>query len=184
MVVRSFVLSFSLFISAIVPSSLEADSPGRDFDAFYEKIPNARLIGHADIRALGFRLYKASLYSQDTNSFEWTYPFALHLEYDRAFSQALLVGATMHELDRLEGTQDDHGEIKSALQNCFHAVTAQDAYTALAQENGRLQFYLNGRQTCEIVLPNISQRILGIWLSNDARSPALRSQLLGKRTRS
>ena len=146
----------------------------------HTQLPDAELIGRADIRALGFRLYTTSLYAPDPAPFDWTYPFALHLDYNRGFSQSLLVGATMFELERLEGPQDDHREIETALRTCFQDVTAQDAYSALAPESGRLRFFLNDQKTCELAHPNISERLLGIWLSDEARSPALSRQLRGK----
>lgn len=150
-----------------VPSEVEAN------------LPKAELRGSAQLRWLGFRIYDARLFTSNAAAFDWSSPFALELDYKRGFSRKQLVSATGKELTRLEGDQPDQPEILQKLNTCFNTVEAGDRFVALGAAKDRVDFLFNGKRTCKLQHPNIRQRVLSIWLSDQARDPKLSRKLRG-----
>jgi hypothetical protein len=142
-------------------------------------VNSAKERGRAQVRWLGLKIYTARLFTTDGEAFDWTRSFALELTYDRRFSAASLSRASGKELARLEGRQSDHPEILQKLAICYQDVKAGDRFVALGRAKDQVDFLLNGRQTCQLKHDNIRQRLLSIWLSDDARDPDLSRQLRG-----
>lgn len=164
-------LAFAVAIAAYASTTSQKRPP--------DLLPKAVQTGHVVVKFLGMTLYNATLYTQSEQVFEWTYPFVLELDYSRPFSDAFLIGATMSELDRMEGRVDDRGAIETALGTCFKSVDVGDVYTAFSKNPNQLAFFLNGTQTCQLNFPNISPRVLGIWLSENTRNTRINRQLRG-----
>ncbi len=138
-------------------------------------------IGTAETKLLGFRLFRAELYTEKGRMFDWNQRFSLRLVYDRAFDANALVWASMFELSRLEGDQADHAAIEEKLASCYRDVTRGDAFVTIAEGPDHVRFLLNGAPTCVLWHDGIRDRLLGIWLSDGSRDVAASRALRGMR---
>lgn len=136
-------------------------------------------IGSAELRWLGIKLYRADLYTENGEGFDWKRPFRLDLTYEREFSGSALVKATLFEMERVEGKSSDHDEIGEKLGDCFRDVQSLDTYSAVALDQNSVGFFLNSDQTCTLVHDDIRARFLGIWLSDNSRELAASKALRG-----
>lgn len=136
-------------------------------------------IGSAELRWLGIKLYRADLYTENGEGFDWKRPFRLDLTYEREFSRSALVKATLFEMERVEGRSSDHDEIGEKLGDCFRDVQPSDTYSAVALDQNSVRFFLNSDQTCTLVHDDIRERFLGIWLSDKSRELASSKALRG-----
>ncbi|WP_204112741.1 hypothetical protein [Shimia biformata] len=140
-------------------------------------VPN--LIGDVTVRWLGLPVYRATLYAQE-NRFDWNSRFALELTYVRGFDRDTLVWSTMQELERMEGRSGDHAAIRASLSGCFRTVESGDRFLAYAETPDRVSLWFNGTKTCQMSHASISQRFLGIWLSDQSRMASVSRKLRGQ----
>lgn len=140
---------------------------------------DAQLRGEATFRWLGLPLYTARLFTPGGQALAGANPVGLELIYARNITRQSLVNATVSELERLEGSQADHGIIGQKLAPCFRDVTDGDRFVATATKANELQVFFNGARTCRISHEKLGARFLNIWLSQNSRSPALSRQLRG-----
>lgn len=164
-------------LAALTASAALADIPP---DPLAERFKTPVLRGQAEFRFLGRPMYQAEFYAPEAGQQQGLAPSALELTYQRAFSEGLLVWASMAELRRLEGERADHADFESALETCFSDVVEGDRYLALAANADDLEFWLNGEQACQISGAGWSDRFLSIWLSENARDPRLARVLMGR----
>ena len=143
-------------------------------------VAGAKPLGAVTFRWLGVTLYEAVLFTPGGKGFSWAQPMALQLRYAREISRENLIKATMTELGRMEGARADHGAIETKLAQCFRDVGKGDRFTAAPKGAGRVDLYFNGSRTCTLNHPNIRERFLSIWLSDQARSTRLSRQLRGQ----
>lgn len=136
-------------------------------------------IGSVQVRFFGLRLFEAALFTEDGEAFTWNDPFALRLTYDRGFDRDTLLTASIDEMERLEGPRPDHAEIRTKLAECYRTVQRSDSFLAVAEARDAVRFYLNGQRTCRIQHSGIRERLLGIWLSDNARDARMSRQLRG-----
>ena len=136
-------------------------------------------IGSVQVRFFGFRLFSAALFTEGGSPFDWQDHFALRLTYDRGFDRDTLVSTSIDEMTRLEGPRPDHGEIRAKLEVCYRSVARADNFLAVAESRNAVRFYLNGQRTCRIQHNGIRERLLGIWLSDNARDVGMSRQLRG-----
>lgn len=162
---------------ALIASAVPADMPP---DPLAERFKSPVIRGQAEFRFLGRPMYQAEFYAAEAGQQQGLAPSALELTYQRAFSEGLLVWASMAELRRLEGERADHAEFESALETCFSDVAEGDRYLALAVSADDLEFWLNREQVCTISGTRWSERFLSIWLSENARDPQLARMLIGR----
>jgi len=140
-------------------------------------LPN--LIGDVTVRWLGFPMYRATLYSEAAR-FDWQSRFALELTYIRGFDRDTLVWSTIEELKRMEGPRSDHARIEQSLGTCFRDVGNGDRFVAFAESRDRVSLWFNGQRTCTMSHAQISERFLGIWLSDQARLASVSRKLRGQ----
>ena len=151
-----------------------AQQPPPEVAAYFDA-PN--LQGSARVRAMGFRLYDAELWTP-RNGFRPERPFALSLTYKRTFSARQLVDATIKEVARIEGQRPaDHKGLEK-LMTCFADVRPGDRITGVSQGADQASFYVNGARSCRITYPRFSKRFFGIWLGPATRDPGARRLLL------
>lgn len=162
MLKRTLAMAIILFSTELNAGAIGIDAPKR--------------LGQASFSFLGAKLYSATLYC-DRESFAWDADISLELVYSRSIKKSALIKATMIELKRMEGTRGDQSAIAQQLETCFANVGKGDSFVATATQNNQVRLYLNGSQSCTLKADNIKKRFLGIWLSDNSRSPALSKQL-------
>ena len=176
-VVRVFGILLTLMVLALGPIGPGAASTTnvslQGSSAALEKV------GSVQVRFFGFRLFEAALFTEDGEAFAWNDPFALRLTYDRGFDRDTLLTASIDEMERLEGPRQDHVEIRAKLEACYRTVRQADSFLAVPESRDTLRFYLNGQRTCRIQHSGIRDRLLGIWLSDNARDARMSRQLRG-----
>ena len=145
-----------------------------------QKIDRADIAGAATVRWLGFRAFDAVLVTPNGAPYDRGKQAALELQYAVSFSQDDLMNSTMAELDRLEGTQQDHPTIQQKLRNCFKRVGPEDKFLAIGPQVNRIELFRNGVRTCTVSHANIRARFLDIWLSPNSRFPSLSRKLRGQ----
>ena len=135
-------------------------------------------LGEANVRFLGFNLYKAQLWTSG-ETFSYGRPFALSLTYKRSFTASELAEMTVKEVARIEKTTFSAHQNLTALEKCFANVDTNDRITGVSKGTDRAVFYVNGRKSCDFSYPSFSKRFFGIWLSENTRDPGSRARLLG-----
>ncbi len=143
------------------------------------ELRNPIVIGEAEVRLLGFKLYDARLLTPGGSRFDPGRPHALELRYARSFDRESLLQATRKEMERIQGSSQDVGPAIERLRPCFRDVSSGDRFKATALAPDSLSFHLNGRQTCLVQGPSLASRFLSIWLSDKSRDPELSRRLRG-----
>jgi hypothetical protein len=116
-------------------------------------------------------LYDVSLCAGQ-DSFEWENPFAITLDYKRNFSSDIIVKATMVEMARLSGREQQEFEpLRPIVTKCFPDVGKGDSITGVSLGEDKAKFYYNGTISCEIDWPGFREDFFGIWLSDESRTP-------------
>lgn len=161
-----------VFVFLIIAAPLRADAPGDILDGVSER-------GQARFDFLDRPFFAATLYTPDAQPLDWDKPLGLLLEYDRWFAGGLLVYSSMFEMNRIEGAQADHPDIRKQLRTCFKTVRKGDSYLAYAHQPDAIKFWRNGQLTCTLQADRIAERFLSIWLSDMARDPELAMILRG-----
>lgn len=136
--------------------------------------------GSADVRQFGLRLYRAELWTRQAGPFSWSEPFALTLDYKRAFDTDTLVRASIDEMARVSGkSRGSFADLAPKLARCFADVRAGDRITGFSRSADRASFFLNGRKTCDVNHAGFRQDFFGIWLTAGARDPRVARILRG-----
>lgn len=147
--------------------------------AIVSLVPNAAPRGEATMRWFGIPLYDATLFTPNGQALDWQRPIALRLVYSRKISREAFLTATMRELDRIEGQRADHSEIRQKLMACYRDALTGDQFIAGSDTSDEVSLWFNGTKTCDVRHPQIRQRFLGIWLSDQSRSLRLTRHLRG-----
>ncbi|MFN4237340.1 MAG: chalcone isomerase family protein [Vogesella sp.] len=136
-----------------------------------------RPLGEGSLRWFGFRLYDATLYTQQGQVFDWNRPFALSLRYARDIPSAKIVDISLEEMQRY-GMPDNRREAwRSTMQAAFPDVKQGDEIVG-AFDGNRVRFWHNGKPTRTLDDPLFGRTFFRIWLDPASRAPALREQLL------
>ncbi|WP_126242834.1 chalcone isomerase family protein [Burkholderia gladioli] len=147
-----------------------------------DELAQARLIGAGDFCVLGICLYDARLYASRA-PVDLDAPFALELSYRRHFSRKQLVGAGMHELDRLAGgalTDEVRSAWQADMLRAFDDVGPGDSLCGVYLPSQGARFYRNGQPGAAVDDPVFAKAFFSIWLDPRTRAPALRRKLLGE----
>ena len=169
-------MKFLIFFFAVVALPAMAETAPKEIRAQFGSPVH---LGRADVSLLGFDLYQAQLWSS-RSTFSFQEPFALTLIYKRKFTAKQLTKNTIEEVARIENTSVKEHAALSKIQKCFADVGPNDRITGIANSSDNATFYVNGRQSCSIEYPKLTQRFFGIWLSENTRDPKSRKQLLGQ----
>lgn len=143
-------------------------------------VPQPAVAGEGQFRYLGLKVYELDLFTQGGSRFNADKPFALAIEYDRKIRTAVLLKASLGELERVEGKKADHSAIRDKLAACYRDITPGDRIVAAPKGANAMSFWVNGQRTCTLSHPNFRDRYMGIWLSDKARDPAQARRLRGQ----
>ncbi len=147
-----------------------------------QQLDGPQMLGSADVRVLGFNLYKAELWTEEKAPFAFEQPFALSLTYKRSFSASQLSRSSIKEMARIEDKSvRDLEPYGSVLESCFADVQEGDRITGLSDGDNGALFFVNGQRSCEIDDPAFADSFFAIWLSEQTRDRRSRAKLLGER---
>lgn len=144
-------------------------------------LPGAVLAGHGLLRFWGLEVYHASLWVWPgfrPEAFA-DHPFALELEYRRAFQAGAIAERSLQEMRRLAPLSEEQARRwQQALQQILPDVRLGDRIVGLHRPGQGARFEQGGRLLGEIVDPEFARLFFGIWLSPATSVPALREALL------
>lgn len=146
--------------------------------------PSARLLGRGELRYFGLRIYEARLWAPAPFGAEdWVrQPFALELQYARAFDAAAIARRSLDEMRRQGPIAPAQAERWLAtLQATFPDVRDGDRVTGVHTPASAARFHFNGRFVGEWTDAELARQFFGIWLAPQTSEPALREALLGGR---
>jgi len=160
-------------------SSVALAAPKKD-ECIAEHVPHAKEVGHGRMTFLGLNLYDAVLYAPG-GEYDEEKPFALTLIYLRDFKGNRIADETSSEMKRLGLREDDKSHMWNVLmKNIFPDVAAGDEVTGIYTPEGPTIFCESGRRIGVIKDKDFGEHFFGIWLDDNAKSAALRQQLLGE----
>lgn len=140
-----------------------------------------RPVGQGEMHWLWFKLYDATLYSQDGRYGPHRYPQALSLTYARDIDRQDILDATAQEWQRLApGDSQAQARWLAALSGVLPDVKAGDRLTFYVDEQGQGELWLRDRSLGRIAEPGFSAAFLAIWLADNSRDPALTLRLRGQ----
>jgi len=138
-------------------------------------------LGSGDLRWLGFKVYRASLWSPDVSDWQESGRFALVIRYERSIPSARLVQASLDEMRRLD--MADEAQLQRwapILQRAFPDVAAGDRITGVNRPGEGVAFYFGDELTEVVPDPAFAQAFFAIWLDERTREPRLRASLMGE----
>lgn len=139
--------------------------------------------GGGRLRFWGFEIYDAALWVEQGfhhNDFAG-HPFALELNYLRAFTTQDIAERSIREMKRLGSVAPEQAaRWQRALAASFPDVRRGDRITGIHRPGEGVKFYTNGKLTGEIRDTTFARLFFSIWLAPGTREPVLRQSLLGK----
>lgn len=139
-----------------------------------------QLCGSGDYRFFGFGVYRAALYGTcDSNPF--AAPFALTLQYQRAFSREQIVESSLEEIRRVSEDAIPDATLKEwagHMMTAFTDVADGDRLTGVYLPGRGAVFLAGEQETATIDDPDFARWFFSIWLDPRTRAPGLRSSLL------
>jgi len=175
--IRTAMVFGMLVITAAAAAAAQQDNPHAEIA---KTLDGPEMLGSADVRMLGFNLYKAELWTEQKAPFDFEQPFALSLTYKRSFSAGQLSRSSIREMARIEDRpQRELAAFGPVLEDCFDNVEPGDRITGMSDGVGAAQFFVNGQQSCEIEDPDFSNSFFAIWLGDQTRDRRSRARLLG-----
>lgn len=162
-------------VSAVATTATGADS------SRLAPLPGARLAGQGLLRFWGLEVCQASLWVGPgfrPEAFS-SQPFALELEYRRAFKAGAIAERSIQEMRRLGPFSDAQAQRwQRALQAVLPDVRPGDRIVGLHRPGQGARFEQGGRLLGEIADPEFARLFFAIWLSPGSSEPALREALL------
>jgi Chalcone isomerase-like len=146
-------------------------------------VPSATLSGSGRLRAYGFQIYDAALWTAPGFRVEEfaRHAFALELSYLRDFTGQNIAKRSVDEMRRMGSFSDEQAEAwQRAMQTAFPDVKKGDRITGVHQPGVGVQFLTNGKLTGEVRDAQFAQLFFGIWLSPKTSQPQLRQALLNR----
>lgn len=147
-----------------------------------EALPQAHVVGAAEFRVFGFRVYTARLWSVG-KPFTPEQPLALELTYHRDISRDDLVDASIDEIKRTspEGVSDSQLQSwRAEMAKAFVDVTAGMKIIGVYLPGREARFYVGEKLQHVVQDPAFAKAFFNIWLSPKTRDPELREQLMGR----
>ena len=144
-------------------------------------LAGTRLAGQGLLRFWGLEVYQASLWVGPAfrpESFA-SQPFALELEYRRAFKAGAIAERSIQEMRRLGSFSEAQAQRwQRALQAALPDVRPGDRIVGLHRPGLGARFEQGGRLLGEVADPEFARLFFAIWLSPGTSEPALREALL------
>ncbi|MFM0395244.1 chalcone isomerase family protein [Paraburkholderia phytofirmans] len=144
-------------------------------------VQSAQLVGEGDFSVLGFRLYRAQMWSERV-PVDYDARFALHIVYARGIKRERLADTGISEIKRLASAPipaDTLERWRADMLQAFVDVSPGDQLSAVYLPDKGVRFYAGERMTGEFDDPAFARAFFGIWLDPSTRAPTLRKQLLG-----
>lgn len=139
-----------------------------------------QVLGEAEMRWLGFRLYDAALWVPSGQAWSSSAPFALEIRYARAIKSQRLVDASLDEMERLGlASAKQRLAWRPLLAAAFPDVEPDDVIVGMRDARGHVSFFHRGLPTAVIDDPAFAAAFFAIWLDERTREPAMRARLLG-----
>ncbi len=141
----------------------------------------AKLVGEGDFSVLGFRLYRAQMWSERV-PVDYDARFALHIVYARGITRERLADTGISEIKRLAGAPipaDTLERWRANMLRAFVDVGPGDQLSAVFLPDKGVRFYAGERMTDEVDDLAFARAFFSIWLDPSTRAPTLRKQLLG-----
>ncbi|HHQ4566886.1 TPA: chalcone isomerase family protein [Aeromonas hydrophila] len=139
-------------------------------------------VGRGEMSWLWFKLYDATLYSENGRYRPGHYPQALSLTYARAIERDDLLSATAAEWQRLGlGSEQQRQGWLGQLATLWPDVQAGDRLTFYVDRGGVGHFWWRDKPLGTLADPQFSAAFLAIWLAQGSRDPALTRRLRGER---
>lgn len=136
--------------------------------------------GRGEVSWFWMTAYEAELW---TDAPEWSMeqPFALSLTYRMSYSSLELVDRFQKELTAVSGlpaaTIEDFA---IRLSRVVPNVEKGDRLTFVHEPGEPVRFFHNGQSTGRIAEPGFADAFFGLWLSEKAMEPSLRTSLLAR----
>ncbi|MFM0739941.1 chalcone isomerase family protein [Paraburkholderia xenovorans] len=144
-------------------------------------VGSAKLVGEGDFSVLGFRLYRAQMWSERV-PLDYDERFALHIVYTRGIKRERLADTGIGEMKRQASApipKDTLERWRTDMLQAFTDVSPGDELSAVYLPGKGVRFYAGERMTGEFDDPEFARAFFGIWLDPSTRAPTLRKQLLG-----
>ncbi|MGL4251278.1 MAG: chalcone isomerase family protein [Aeromonas sp.] len=159
-------------LSLLVVSTSEAVEPP------WQKL---RPVGQGEMSWLWFKLYDATLFSDNGHYRPGQYPQALTLTYARDIEREDLINATASEWQRLGvGSESDRKRWLEQLTALWPDVREGDKLAFYVDQAGAGHFWWQGKPLGSLVDPQFSEAFLAIWLADNSRDPDLTRRLRGQ----
>lgn len=148
-------------------------------DAVLHHLPDAKLLGKADIYYFFWHIYEARLYTNGSFSFEK--PFILTLHYQRPIDGSNIAKVSAEKIREL-GFSDEVALAAwySQMKEIFPDVQKGSELTGVYQPDNPTLFYQNGRVLGSIRDAEFGKWFFGIWLDKKTEKPLMRKALLGE----
>ena len=158
---------------AIQPSELRPELSGA--------LPKAQRIGTGRLTVWGFQVYDARLWAQPgfrVANFDSS-PLALELSYLRAFKAEEVAERSIKEMRRSRPVSDAQASRWMAnLLRVIPDVRIGDRVMGVHRPGVGAAFWVNGKNTGEVLDAEFAKLFFGIWLSPNTSEPKLRDALL------
>lgn len=149
-----------------------------------DELPRAEQLGEGELRWLGFRIYRATLWSE-RRPFQPERAFALQLHYFRSISRRRLVQTSLDEIQRLSVANGASvapatlAEWEKSLNGAFTDVAAGDELIGVYVPGYGMRFYNGQGLLADIGDLRLARAFFGIWLDEQSRDQGLRRSLMG-----
>ena len=158
---------------AIQPSELRPELSGA--------LPKAQRIGTGRLTVWGFQVYDARLWAQPgfrVANFD-SAPLALELSYLRAFKAEEVAERSIKEMRRSRPVSDAQASRWMAnLLRVIPDIRTGDRVMGVHRPGVGAAFWVNGKNTGEVLDAEFAKLFFGIWLSPNTSEPKLRDALL------
>lgn len=148
--------------------------------SFANDFDNLKLIGKAELKFLGFKLYDIELRGE-SEKFSYNQKLAIKINYDKNFSKEELAETSIDEISRINNIDRKSIEdpYKSNFKQLFVDVKKGDEKIAIYDPNFGLTLFYNGKLVGKINDAIFAKRFIDIWLSDKARFKKVRDLLIG-----
>jgi len=139
--------------------------------------------GEAERNILFWTLYRAELYSNQTNFDKDSYPQALKLTYLHDIGKQRLINSMQKQWRKLGSPVKNETQWMLKLNQLWPAVDKNQAITIIVDADKISHFYLinadKTRHLGNIEDPTFGSTFLAIWLAENTPRPEMRSLLMG-----
>ncbi len=150
-------------------------------------LPDAQLLGQAQLRYLGLHVYDIRLWGAPGATLRdpQSATLALELEYARALDGQAIAERSLKEMQGLTRIDAAQGERwLQQMRQIFPDVKKGDRITGVQHPGEAARFFVNGQPRGEVRDAEFTRLFFGIWLSPRTSQPRLREALLGSKAQS